>query len=304
MEVSWLEDYLALRELGSFTEAAERRNSSQSAFSRRIQSLEAWLGVKLVDRNHRPYRFTSVALEHDAEFRNLLNRFQDLRGRLRGEEARCARLRVAVQHSLSISLFPRLANKLGEHGIQPVYHLSCGNRADCIEMMLGGQADLLICYETPKLASMVPASIAERLATARDEIVIVATPNATGKSLPSQREGEPLSLLGYPHESFFGELVWDQIMPKLAAQFRLEIVCVSAFTSALRAMALAGRGATCLPLHLVKNDLETKRLVTFKAKTLRYPLIASIYVSPEAESCVSGLRAILTEVDLQGLMEG
>ncbi len=66
MELGWLEDFLALRELGSFTAAAERRNISQSAFSRRIQSLEDWLGVTLIDRSVRPHRFTPVATETTA----------------------------------------------------------------------------------------------------------------------------------------------------------------------------------------------------------------------------------------------
>jgi DNA-binding transcriptional LysR family regulator len=42
MDLEWLEDFLALREVGSFTLAAERRNSSQSAFSRRIHAFNRW----------------------------------------------------------------------------------------------------------------------------------------------------------------------------------------------------------------------------------------------------------------------
>src|ERR1700761_139876 len=98
MDLGWLDDYLALRELGSFTAAAERRRLSQPAFSRRIQALEAWLGVTLVDRSCRPPRFTPVAIENDVDLHRFLNQIYDLRSQLRGEQARASRLRVAVQH--------------------------------------------------------------------------------------------------------------------------------------------------------------------------------------------------------------
>ncbi|MGL4976364.1 MAG: LysR family transcriptional regulator, partial [Bosea sp. (in: a-proteobacteria)] len=41
MDIRWLQDFLTVAETGNFTRAAERRNASQAAFSRRIQSLEA-----------------------------------------------------------------------------------------------------------------------------------------------------------------------------------------------------------------------------------------------------------------------
>ena len=60
MELKWLDDYIALIETGSFSAAAERRHVSQPAFSRRIQMLEAWLGVTLIDRTRKPLQFTPV----------------------------------------------------------------------------------------------------------------------------------------------------------------------------------------------------------------------------------------------------
>jgi len=50
MNVRQLEHLLAIAETGSFSRAAERSFMTQSAFSRSIQSLEAELGGRLVDR--------------------------------------------------------------------------------------------------------------------------------------------------------------------------------------------------------------------------------------------------------------
>src|SRR5215831_5054134 len=58
MDLKLFEDFLALAETRSFSRAAERRHSAQSAFSRRIQSLERWLGAVLVDRRSSPAQLT------------------------------------------------------------------------------------------------------------------------------------------------------------------------------------------------------------------------------------------------------
>lgn len=51
MDIKWLEDFITLSRLQSFSRAAEERHVTQSAFSRRIQALETWVGVPLLDRS-------------------------------------------------------------------------------------------------------------------------------------------------------------------------------------------------------------------------------------------------------------
>lgn len=63
MEQGWLLDFIALARTKSFTEAAKLRNSSQSAFSRRIQLLEYWLNVRLVDRGVQPVQLTEEGVK-------------------------------------------------------------------------------------------------------------------------------------------------------------------------------------------------------------------------------------------------
>ena len=47
MNLSWLEDFLALAASGNFSRAAQERHMTQPAFSRRIRALEEWLGATL-----------------------------------------------------------------------------------------------------------------------------------------------------------------------------------------------------------------------------------------------------------------
>lgn len=72
MEHGWLLDFLALVETGSFSEGARIRNSSQSAFSRRIKALEFWLGARVVDRATQPVTLTTDGLKFVDRAKDLL----------------------------------------------------------------------------------------------------------------------------------------------------------------------------------------------------------------------------------------
>ncbi|HEY4164162.1 MAG TPA: LysR family transcriptional regulator [Dongiaceae bacterium] len=303
MDLGWLEDYIALREVGSFTAAAERRNLSQPAFSRRIQALEAWLGVTLVDRSCRPHRFTSVAVENDEDLHRFLNQLYDLRSQLRGEQTQASRLKVAVQHSLSICLFPRLVEDLRHNGFQPAYHLNCGDRSECVDMMLRNEADLLICHETGKSPALIPPNTAVRLLAGRDTMVLAGLPEPERSTVGRLAEGQRIPLLTYPRSSFFGMIIWDQAMPLLTAAFEVETVCISAFSSALRAMVLAGLGMAWLPISLIGPDIKSNILTAIEPEKFNHPLDIAVYARhPRGGDQDIAMWQHLAQIDLAALI--
>ena len=86
MDTKWLEDFVSLAETCSFSRSAQLRHVTQSAFSRRIQSLEAWAGVALVDRSSYPTRLTSAGATFYAEAVDILQNLQSSRIRLRNPD--------------------------------------------------------------------------------------------------------------------------------------------------------------------------------------------------------------------------
>ena len=58
MEINWIEDFMVLSVTRNFSRAAETRNVSQPAFSRRIRNLEYWVGTPLLDRSVFPIALT------------------------------------------------------------------------------------------------------------------------------------------------------------------------------------------------------------------------------------------------------
>jgi DNA-binding transcriptional LysR family regulator len=297
MDLDWIEDFLVLQEVGSFTLAAERRNSSQSAFSRRIKSLEDWLGVTLIDRSVRPPRLTQVATEHQAELQRALSRFYELRSLVRGEQSRTSRLRMAVQHSLSISLVPNLVDILRKNGYQPAYHIRCGNRDECIESVLRSEADLLICYDAENERAFRRGTDLELLATGRDAMLLVGRPGIT------LDEDSKVALLAYPHDSFFGGVVWKRVMAEMTSTYRCETVCTSAFSSAIREMVLTALGIAWLPGALIADDLASGRLAVLGGSRLQCDMQVAIYgPASDQDPFDKLLRRILRGVDLTSVL--
>ena len=79
MDTKWLEDFVSLAETRSFSRSAQLRHVTQSAFSRRIQSLEAWAGFKLVDRSAYPARLTPAGATFYVQAQEILRSLQSSR---------------------------------------------------------------------------------------------------------------------------------------------------------------------------------------------------------------------------------
>jgi LysR family transcriptional regulator, hypochlorite-specific transcription factor HypT len=259
VELKWLDDYIALIETGSFSAAAERRHVSQPAFSRRIQMLEAWLGVTLIDRTRKPLQFTPVALEHQAAFRGLVGRIYEFRAMLKSEALDSAGITIAAQHTLAAAYVPDFLSRLQRLDPGQSYRIRSENRTDSVTMLMRGQAEILITYETAQTLCGIPAPMARREVLGSDELLLVASP-ALHASLRTLREGDPVPMLCFPPESFFGQVVRVEALPELMRRQPLVVRCVSEFAMGLRELALIGQGAAWLPRSLITDDLRRGRL--------------------------------------------
>ena len=85
VDTKWLEDFISLAETRSFSRSATLRHVTQPAFSRRIQALEAWAGIDLVDRSSYPTRLTPAGETFHAQ---ALEMTELLRSRTRAEPQR------------------------------------------------------------------------------------------------------------------------------------------------------------------------------------------------------------------------
>ena len=262
MKLDWLDDLLALYSAGSITLAAKRRNISQPAFSRRIQMLEAWLGVQLIDRERKPATLSVVAREREAAVRSLVSGIYEFRAAARAMSKGEAHIAIAAQHSLSSQPLLSLLKKRGGGAGQPTFRLTTGDRQECVAQLLRGDIDILYCYEVPAVMHTVPPLIAKTIIVGQDELVAVGSPSLIERVRKSRRRAQRMPLIIYPRESFFGGLLWNNVLTTPMAENEVEVICVTAFAQAVLDLALAGTGFAWLPRRLAEETLKAGLLDT------------------------------------------
>ncbi|WP_090044423.1 LysR family transcriptional regulator [Limnohabitans sp. 2KL-27] len=276
MELKWLDDYLALIETGSFSAAAEKRHVSQPAFSRRIQHLEEWLGVELIDRTHKPLRFTPLATQHESSFRGLVNQVYEFRSTLKSDANSSPGLVISAQHSLAAAHLPAFLQKLRTLHPEQRFRIRSENRDEGVALLLRGQADILLVYESNTSVTGIPAQLATPCALGDDVLVLVASPKLC-MSKDFSRPDHPLPLLCFPPESFFGQTVRTHVLPELMQSRLVAVQYVSEFSLGLREMALIHQGAAWLPRSLIAQDLKRKTLQELPTIGREVPLTIMAY---------------------------
>jgi LysR family transcriptional regulator, hypochlorite-specific transcription factor HypT len=292
MELKWLDDYLALIETGSFTAAAQKRHLSQPAFSRRIQMLESWLGVSLIDRARKPLRFTPLAESNEAAFRNLVTQIYEFQAALRSDATQTPSMVIAAQHSLAAAYLPTFLEELRTILPEQRFRIRSQNRDEAVALLLRGHADVLLTYETGQIQTSIPSAMATTCILGQDALVLVASAKLS-ETDDFERSDRPLPLLCFPPESFFGQAVRAHALPDLMQSRLVAVQYVSEFSLGLREMALIHQGAAWLPRSLIAQDLKSGALRELASVSSSVPLTIVAYFANQSGKALQGLVARL-----------
>jgi DNA-binding transcriptional LysR family regulator len=257
LELSWLEDFTALVECQNFSRAAERRNMTQPAFSRRVRALEDWVGTPLFDRGSHRISLTPAGEQFRAVAQDVLRRlYQGRQQALETGHAATSALRFAATHALSLTFFPAWMRKLEEKIHLGQVELVADNMAACERIMLEGQAQFLICHHHPAAATRFDNQDFVSVSLGDDMLIPVTARNGPGTplyQLPGTPDA-PLPYLAYNEKSGIG-----RIIASARAQDGLPCWLAPVFTShlgiVLKTLAADGRGIVWSPESLVRDDL-------------------------------------------------
>ncbi len=264
METKWLEDFVSLAETRSFSRSAQLRHVTQPAFSRRIQSLEAWAGTDLVDRSSYPTRLTPAGETLYDQSLEMLQSLQSTRAMLRGHtSAGQDVIEFAVPHTLAFTFFPAWVSTLRENFGPIKSRLIALNVHDAVMRMAEGSCDVLISYHHPSQPFQLDAGRYEMVSLGQEVIAAYVKPDADGAplyKLPG-RPGQLLPYLGYAPGAYLGQMV-DLILKQSGTAIHFDRVYETDMAEGLKAMALEGHGIAFLPHSAVKKELRAKRLVS------------------------------------------
>lgn len=293
VNLTWLDDFLALAASGNFSRAAEERHMTQPAFSRRIRALEHWLGAELFDRSSQPAQLTETGEWFRGVAEELLARVARVPGEARAmADASSATLRLAATHALSFTFLPGWLRGLEAHTTVGPVRLVSDVLQRCEVLLLQRQVQFALCHAHAAAPGALDAQGYPSITVGSDVLLPVSAPaGATGRArhdLDARRRTGRVPVLGYSAESGIGRILQAA---HAAALERLDVqpVFTAHLASVLRTMALDGRGIAWLPASLVQDDLRGRQLVAAGGPAWQVKLDVRLYrdiarMSPAAEA--------------------
>ena len=269
MNLSWLEDFLALAVSGNFSRAAEERHMTQPAFSRRVRALEEWLGVDLFDRSMQPARLTAAGEWFRPQAEDLLSRVARLPPEARATaEASASTLRLAATHALSFTFVPHWLQALQAYTSRGPIRLVSDVLQHCETLLAKHEVQFVIAHAPAGARGGLDAAGAPSVAIGADLLLPVR-----GRGAPER------ALLGFSDESGLGRIVRQTLGAELAAA-GLQPVFTAHLASVLKSMALEGRGLAWLPESMVRDELVVGRLLPAGPDHWRIPVEVRLYRDP------------------------
>ncbi|RJE89300.1 LysR family transcriptional regulator [Paracoccus onubensis] len=269
MEIKWLEDFVSLVDTSSFSRAAEQRNVTQPAFSRRIKQLETWLGTILISRATLPPELTLAGQQFLPVARETIRTYYGLRETL-GPSAGPGLIRFAALHTLTVTVFPEWLGKLQTEGRSfPTSLLpDRGGIEANLDALVADEADFFLTYAHPIVPFHLDRSRFPYLTIAGDRLIPLAAPllhtdtgTLPGKGILDRAvtSGIQIPYLSYGLNSFFGIALLRLLAQR--ASFRKRVTHENTISAGLMSMAISGAGLCWLPERLVHEDMRAGRLV-------------------------------------------
>lgn len=143
--------FVTIAELGGFSKAARELHITQTALTRRIQKLEAYLGLKLLDRTTRRVELTVVGRDFLPQARSLVQemtaaveRLKDMSQHARGN------FTLACIASITSHVLPRIIRQYARAHPDNRLRLLDGSSDEVRQAVLAGQAELGIAVQGEK----------------------------------------------------------------------------------------------------------------------------------------------------------
>ncbi|ACT59218.1 LysR family transcriptional regulator [Hirschia baltica] len=256
MNSEWLLDFLELTDAGSFSRAAQRRYITQSAFSRRIRSLEEWVGTSLVNRDTHTMKLTPSGESFTIVAEQVIRSLEAGRNEACAiERASIETVHFAATHALSLTFFPTWLRKLEkDEPASTTLKLTADHMLACEKLMQEGRSQFLLCHHHEN--SNLQLGQGFKSVKLGEDILLPVV------SLKLKETVEPrnLPLLSFSPESGLGKILSCVLDDNIDTPSK-QPVFTSHLASVLTSMARQGRGIAWTVLSIVADDLETGSLV-------------------------------------------
>ncbi len=281
MDLNWLQDFACLGRTLNFTRAAEERNITQSAFSRRIKSLEIWLGVPLIKRTSYPVQLSDAGVQFLPIARETIANLSDIRQSIRADERGSAAFqRFAVLHTISVNYLSGRIATLEKELPDLRVRVYSDNLNTCCQFLSEGTCDFLLYYSYKDVAPQLDEAVFSRKDIGTEQLIPVAQSRAARDHGWNLARPDVLDIpyLGYDPTSFLGTVV-DQTIGKRNPPLKLRYM--DSLTEAIKRRVLSGSGVAWLPTGAVSDEIASGALICIGDADWEATLTLSLFCSPE-----------------------
>lgn len=269
MRLEWIEDILAVAEMGSFNSAAEARFLTPSAFTRRIRMIEETLGCALFDRSKKPV----VLREH---VRDMLPELQEAvvtlkRARqmlLEPVSAQNRRVTIMAQHALTATVAPQLLTLPGL-GEDANVKIKSGRKSECLLEVVKREADFALVYENIDQRPDLETSIRISLGTERF-LPVVTTELA--RVLKRATQTDRIPVISYPPSIFLGEVQRKALLSHSPESGQITSVAETGLSLAVVEFVKHGIGVGWVPHAIIQQDLASGALTSLEGRLPHFEL--------------------------------
>lgn len=257
LELTWLEDCVALAQSLNFSRAAASRYVTQPAFSRRIVSLEEWLGTPIFERNRRGVSLTRAGEVFVKQVPELIRALYTLRSESI-EAAGETRPDVifSATHALSFSFFPALMRNNEKIARFGSFRLLSDSLSACERMIQKGDAQFLLCYYHPHMHINLDQSKYLSVRLGREVLQPYSKCDpVTREPLFHASGARKFPFLSYSAESGLGRILSNTSQVNRARR-GMDVAFTADLAATLLAMVKAGDGIAWLPETLAIQDVD------------------------------------------------
>lgn len=260
MRLEWIDDILAVLDGGSLAQAAQMRMLTQSAFTRRVRTIEESIGTTLFDRRRKPVSLMPGVQMLEPELREASARLHKLRHALKTASGRSGKpLTFICQHALTTTISAQVVRAATRDG-QTSVRVRSGNQDECLMHLLSKEVDLAIMYALPDDATSDISNAFETVSLGEDLLIPVCAP-----SLQEDAGAAVIPVVAYPADVFLGQVFARHISPRLPQGAATLAIAETALTLAMSQLAVSGIGVAWLPLSLVEKPLGEGELIRVDA---------------------------------------
>lgn len=267
LELTWLEDCVALAQSLNFSRAAASRYVTQPAFSRRIVSLEEWLGTPLFERNRRGVSLTRAGEIFVTQIPDLIRALYTLRSEAI-EAAGETRPDVifSATHSLSFSFFPALMRNNEKIARFGSFRLLSDTLSACERMIEKGDAQFLLCYYHPHMHINLDQSKYLSVRLGQETLLPYSHCDpSTREPIWQATGGRKFPFLSFSAESGLGRILSNTSQVNRARR-GMDIAFTADLAATLLAMVRAGDGIAWLPETLTAPDVDAGEIAVAAGK--------------------------------------